>query len=309
MSSSSAFNIPQMENEEFFLWQSMLERRTGLWLPETRKAFLATSLNRNMRAIGIAHYHEYYEMLDDGSVSNLEWAKLVDSLTVHETCFYRDKDSLRLVSNYCRNKANDNDKKESTGHTNIQIWSVGCSTGEESYTLAFEMEKLCANLQESMSHRLYYGVTGVDVSYPSLAIAREGIYTDKHLEFIPETSANCFFKQMADGHIQVNEQVKKRTCFMQSNILELDNSFEQLFDVIYCQNVLIYFRNDRKELAIKNLVKRLKPGGLLVLGHGEIVLTECMDLKRVDNKLCLAFIRRFSEKGAKQITSRKSESV
>lgn len=280
-----------------------------MWLPETRKAFLTTSLNRNMRAMGVRCYHEYYEMLDDGSISNLEWAKLVDSLTVHETCFYRDKDSLSLVSNYCRNKVNDNDKRDSTGHTNIQIWSVGCSTGEESYTLAFEMEKLCTNIQESMGHRLYYGVTGVDVSYPSLAVAREGIYTEKHSEFIPKAAANCFFKKISDGHIRINEQVRKRICFMQSNILELGKSFEQLFDVIYCQNVLIYFKSDRKKTVIENLAKRLKPGGLLVLGHGEIALIECPDLKRVDNKQCLAFIRRPSENGAKQITSRKSESA
>ena len=304
------YNIPKMENETFSLWQSMLEKKTGMWLPETRKAFLVTSLNRHMREIGLRDYQEYYHMLDRGLISSLEWAKLVDSLTVHETCFYRDKDSLQLVVNLCRNKILSDLKKDASVHSDIQIWSVGCSTGEETYTLALEMEKLKANIKESNGNDVYYGVTGVDVSYPSLAIARDGIYTEKHRDFIPDTTLNHYFDCLSDGHIQVNKEIRRRTCFIQSNILELESGFDQLFDVIYCQNVMIYFRSEKKNRIIKNLVKRLAPGGVLVLGHGEISSDQCSELIRVDNKRCLAFVKSAkSSNGANQITSIKSEFV
>lgn len=288
----SAFMIPEMEPQEFILWQSMLERRTGLWLPETRKAFLVTSLNRHMREKGIKRYRDFYELLDSGQVSSLDWARLVDSLTVHETCFYRDLDSLNLVTSFCRNRISQGFRLNPTKVQDIQLWSVGCSTGEETYTLAIEMEKLSANLTTNQKDLMYYGVTGIDVSYPSLAVAREGIYSNKNSDFLPSTSFNNFFDQLVDNHIRVKDDIRKRTCFMQANILELDKEPKQLFDVIYCQSVMIYFRQERKAAIIKDFEERLKPGGILMLGHGEVTSVDNENLTRVDNKHCLAFIKR-----------------
>ena len=292
----SAFKIPEMDSGEFTLWQTMLEKRTGLWLPETRKAFLVTSLNRHMREKEIKAYKDYFQLLDKGLISSLDWANLVDSLTVHETCFYRDKDSLGLVTNYCRNKALKNFEANPNDPQHFQVWSVGCSTGEETYTLALELEKLNLSLNESIGNTVYYGVTGIDVSYPSLAVAREGIYSEKKLDFIPTTSFNNYFNRLADGHVQVKNSIRKRTCFMQNNILELNDKTNSSYDVIYCQNVMIYFKQARKKAIIDNFVKRLKPGGILVLGHGEIITTDNSELTRVDNKHCLAFIKSESSK-------------
>ncbi len=289
--SMSAFKIPEMGAEEFLLWRSLLEKRTGLWMPETRKAFLVTSLHRHMREKGIQNYHDFYQMLDEGLVSSLDWASLVDSLTVHETCFYRDKDSLNLVTNYCRNKALKAFERQPNESQHFQLWSVGCSTGEETYTLALEMEKLNISLRESVRKTIYYGVTGIDVSYPSLAIAREGIYSDKKLDFIPPTSFNHYFEKLADGHVQVKQKIRKRTCFLQKNILEMNLQPNQFYDVIYCQNVMIYFRQERKKSIVNDLAKRLKPGGILILGHGEVTSISNSDLTRIDNKHCLAFIK------------------
>jgi len=287
----SAFKIPEMGFGEFSLWQSMLEKRTGLWLPETRKAFLVTSLHRHMREKKIDNYQDFYQILDKGLVSSLDWARLVDSLTVHETCFYRDKDSLNLVTSYCRNKALQEFDLNPNNSQHFQLWSVGCSTGEETYTLALEMEKLNTSLLQSTGKNIYYGVTGIDVSYPSLVIAREGIYSDKKLDFMPTTSLNSYFEKLADGHIQVKEEIRKRTCFIQYNILEINQQPNQYYDVIYCQNVMIYFTQERKESIVNDLAKRLKPGGILILGHGEVTSVTNPNLTRVDNKHCLAFIK------------------
>jgi type IV pilus assembly protein PilK len=287
-----------MKNDEFLLWQTMLERKTGLWLPETRKAFLVTSLTRHMREKNIKQYKEFYHLLDNGLVSALDWANLVDSLTVHETCFYRDKEAIELVTKYCRNSVLNRSNYESKKGDNIQLWSVGCSTGEETYTLALEMEKLRTNLKDTSKESFLYGVTGVDVSYPSLAIAREGIYKEKQMDFVPDTTVNNFFSPVSDGHVAIDDRIKKRTCFVQANISELDESFNQKFDVIYCQNVLIYFKKENKNLVINELSKRLAPGGLLVLGHGEITTHQCDDLIRVNDKNCLAFVKDNSAENA-----------
>ena len=287
----SAFKIPEMAQEEFCQWQSMLERKTGLWMPETRKVFLVTSLQRLMREKGISKYKDFYELLDQGVVSSLDWAKLVDSLTVHETCFYRDKDSINLVASFCRNKL----RQHQGDPANLQLWSVGCSTGEEVYTLAIEMEKLNQHLKQSTGNNFYYGVTGVDVSYPSLAVAREGVYSERHSDFLPESVYKNYFEKLSDGHIRVNKSIRKRSCFMQTNILEPGQNSKQSYDVIYCQNVMIYFKKDRKEEVINHFENQLKPGGLLVLGHSEITQVENKNLTRVNSKKCLAFIKNKQE--------------
>lgn len=287
----TATDIPKMDSSEFSLWQSLLEKRTGLWLPETRKAFLLTSLRPHMKAKGIATYSELYKLLETGLISTLDWANLVDSLTVHETCFYRDKDSLNLVSSYFRNKVLIEDKQVGIDQPHYQIWSVGCSTGEEAYTLALEMEKLKYSLEQSENRSFYYGVTGVDVSYPSLAVAREGIYAKQKSNLIPSTSMNSHFEQLADDHIKVSESIRKRTCFIQGNILEVSEQPSLYFDLVYCQNVLIYFRQEKKEKIVNDLAKHLKPGGLLVLAPGELTKINNAQLTRVENKHCLAYMK------------------
>jgi len=287
----TAFKLPEMGEQEFVLWQALLEKRTGLWLPESRKPFLVSALARHMKEKGIAKYSELYNKLNVGEISLFDWASLVDSLTVHETCYYRDNSSVKMVTSYCRNKALKQFQAEPESPQHFQIWSVGCSTGEEAYTLAIEMDKLNIGLKESCGETVYFGVTACDISYPSLAVAREGIYASRQLDFMPQASKNFYFHRLADDYYQVKDSIRQRTCFIQSNVLELDNKIKQEYDIIYCQNVLIYFRQKCKQQVIQEFVKRLKPGGLLVLGHGEVTNIENDELTRVDNKYCLAFLR------------------
>jgi len=288
----TAFNLPDMDSEQFVLWQALLEKRTGLWLPESRKAFLIGALSRHLRDKQISDYNELYRKLDSGAVSVLDWASLVDSLTVHETCFYREAPSLKVVTSYCRNRALEKFQNAPDKPQHFQIWSVGCSTGEEAYTLAIEMDKLNLGLREACGKTVYFGVAGVDISYPSLAVAREGIYAARQLDFVPQVTKNVYFNRLADEYYQIKDNIRQRTCFIQSNVLELNSKLKQEYDVIYCQNVLIYFKQDRKQEVVNQLASRLKPGGLLVLGHGEVTHFENHELTRVDNKHCLAYLRK-----------------
>ncbi len=292
----SAFNMPEMHSDEFVLWQALLEKQTGLWLPESRKTFLVAALSRHMKEKSVKDYSELYSRLNAGSVSVLDWASLVDSLTVHETCFYREKASLQIVLSYCRNTLMDRFKQFPGQPQHIQLWSVGCSTGEEAYSLAIELDKLNVGFKEANTGSAYFGVAGVDISYPSLAVAREGIYLGRQLNFVPQVTKNTYFNRLSDEYYQIKDHIRQRTCFIQGNILDLQAKVKQEYDVIYCQNVLIYFKHERKLEVIAQLTKRLKPGGLLVLGHGEITSVNSDELTRVNNKHCLAYLRKDEEK-------------
>ena len=125
--------MPTMNAEQFQLWQTLLEDRTGMTLSNERKTFLETSLNMRMRELGIEDYETYYEHLVMGSTQSrvMEWSVLVDRLTVQETSFFRHPGSYALVEEFSQRFM-----AEQPGGASLDVWSVGCSTGEEAYSLA-----------------------------------------------------------------------------------------------------------------------------------------------------------------------------
>ncbi|MFD2231932.1 CheR family methyltransferase [Alkalimarinus sediminis] len=275
--------LPEMDNDQFRKWQELLESRTGMSLPIGRKVFLQTSLGIRMREIGCSDYQEYFEKVISGPGGIIEWTTLVDRLTVQETRFYRDIDACNLVTDYVLTRPIDNLKKSS-----LEVWSVGCSTGEEPYTLAM----LLSESMYMLGLKHYYGITGTDISTPALEKARAGIYTERKLVTVEDTQREKYFKKHDNGQYEVIPAIKDRVCFARVNILDLGNAPMHGMNVIFCQNVLIYFRRWRRKEILSRLVERLVPGGLLVLGQGEMVDWEHPDLERVPSDNTLAFIRR-----------------
>ncbi|NVJ50265.1 MAG: protein-glutamate O-methyltransferase CheR [Gammaproteobacteria bacterium] len=283
--------LPEMNSEEFFRWQQLLEQRTGVWLSENRKSFLVTNLAQRMRERGFSRYQDYFESLDSGVGSALEWANLIDLLTVHETRFFRDHASMDLVRNHIEKLITKAAQSQSNEPVNAQIWSVGCSTGEEVYSLAMVLSEIDTYELQPNNRNFYFGLTGVDISFPALAQAREGIYHQRKLISVPANLLDRYFDSLADGYYQVKNQLRHRTCFVQANVQELESAPKQLYDVIYCQNVLIYFQNARREEIVKQFVNRLAPGGLLVLGPGELNNLTHPLIEKVSTKHCQAYLR------------------
>lgn len=281
MSGQVLESVPDMDDAQFLQWQTLLERRVGVWLPPQRKLFLLTGLLTRMREIGEQDYRGYYRRLSGGLEAEYEWAQLIDCLTVHETRFFRDEDSLNLVEAFCRERLAQNPGKS------LELWSVGCATGEEPYTLALVMHRL----RESRGH-FYYGVTGIDISFPALAAAREGIYHRRKLETVPESLRERCFLAKGDDYFQLIPEIRARALFVQGNLVDSKAAAEHRYDVIYCQNVLIYFQPDRRQQILSILVDRLSPGGLLVLAPGEMMDWQPPALERVSHAQCLAFTRK-----------------
>jgi chemotaxis protein methyltransferase CheR/type IV pilus assembly protein PilK len=237
-----------------------------------------------MREIGCQSYEEYYSKVNSGMEGLIEWSVLVDRLTVQETRFYRDIDGLNLVKGYVLTQTAERLKRKP-----IEVWSVGCSTGEEPYSLAM----LLTECMSALGLRNYFGVTGTDISKPALEKARIGIYPDRKLVTLaPGLKEKYFEPQEKAGFFAIKKVIKDRVGLSRVNILELGSAPMHGMDIIYCQNVLIYFRKWRRKEIISHLADRLVPGGLLILGLGEIVDWEHPDLQRVKNDKALAFIRR-----------------
>lgn len=275
-----------MDDREFVNWQKLLEERIGLWIPHHRKAFLVTKLALRMRELDFERFDEYFQSLSEqaGSRALVEWANLVDLLTVHETRFTRDPDSLALVREHCLGIIANEHKKN-----HVNVWSVGCSTGEEAYSLSMVLNDVKRDTDGT--NKFYYGVTGMDISYPALTIAREGVYNSRRVALLPERWRKNYLIDVGEERFKFLPIIKERVCFVQGNIRDLAHAPSQKYDIIYCQNVLIYFQPPQRNKILNNLVQRLESDGLIVLAPGEVTNWKHPEMSRIDDKNCLAFLK------------------
>lgn len=287
MKSWAVQTLPELNEQQFKNWQKLVEDKTGMLLPNHRKSFLQSSLGIRMREIACESYDDYFAKLDAGVSATVEWAVLVDRLTVHETHFFRHVESYDLVRSYLKRLIINRSKQKKS----INIWSVGCSTGEEPYSIGLMIEELVLLL----GLELYYGITATDISLPSLATAREGVYSEARLHGLSDLQRNLYFDSESNEKYRVKASVKEKICFARVNLLDLEVSPIDRVDVVFCQNVLIYFQQQRKYEIVKNLANSLEPGGLMVLGLGDITDWLPENLRRVKAPGVLAFTRKIQK--------------
>jgi len=278
-------STPAMDAEQFQLWQALLEERTGMTLSNERKTFLETSLSIRMRELGIEDYDTYYEHLMVGSTESraMEWSVLVDRLTVQETSFFRHPSSYALVEEFVQRF-----KAEQPDGASLDAWSVGCSTGEEAYSLAMMINEQL----NGGGRKLFYGITATDISLPTLAKARKGEYPARRVLQVDPLLREKYFQPCGNEQtLAVTPVLSERICFARLNVLDLSNAPMNDMDLIFCQNMLIYFRRWRKRQIVNRLAERLAPGGILVLGPGEVADWQHPDLERIHFADTLAFRR------------------
>ena len=251
-----------MDRYEFTQWAELLQKRAGIFLPEKRKSFLLTNLNKRMRVLDFTDYRQYFSYVLAGRRGAVEWEILIDHLTVHETRFFRNMESLQMLKERFVPE-----KVMSTDTPQINVWSVGCATGEEPYSLAMLLD-----LEFKQKRSDYYlSITATDISHASLSSGRKGLYHVNRLTEMPDKYRRIYCRAVDKYHVEVIPELKQRVCFSRLNLLNLEQVRLGKMDIIYCQNVLIYFQKKERLDFLELLVRHLKPGGVLILGAGEIM--------------------------------------
>lgn len=247
--------VADMSQADFHDWQTLLEARTGVVISEQRRAFLQTNLSARMRELGVTDYASYYRQVTDGPRGAVEWSTLLDRLTVQETRFFRHLPSFEVLSQYLQERLAAGLGKP------WELWSVGCSSGEEPYSLAIQ----AAEVLQGSELPEHFAVTGTDISQGALGKAREACYSARRLEQVNDELRERYFLAQADGRFKVVPSLAARVCCAKLNVLELAKAPMSGMDVIFCQNLLIYFRRWRRRDILNRLAESLAPGGLLVV--------------------------------------------
>ncbi len=279
--SALGHSLPEMNDVQFRKWVELLEERTGTLLPPERKSFLITSLGLRMREIGCECFDEYFERLVNGAGAVMEWSTLVDRLTVHETRFYRHPHAMELIADEVLRK------NPNSSSVSIQAWNVGCATGEEAYTLAMVIDQTLRRRGGAG----YFGVTATDISQPALRTASAGIYPRARVKDLPPHMAATYLISEGDDRVSVVPGLKRRVCFIRSNILDAGDEPFGPMDIICCQNLLIYFERSRRAALAEALASRLCTGGILVLGSGELIGWQHPQMEKLTSAHTLAYRR------------------
>lgn len=274
--------IADLSDGEFSQWAKLLEERAGIQLSSKQKSLLQSQLSIRMRELGYDSYGDYYSLVTDGLQGRLEWSILIDRVAVKETSFFRHRASFEFVRRFLQNKINNRQLADS-----FDVWSVGCSTGEEPYSLAMVIND-CFELAQLEP---YYGVTALDISSTALAKGRLGRFMSRSLENMTTEEVKRYCQLGQDGSYDVVRKLKDRVCFTHGNVLQIREMPAVQMDVIFCQNLLVYFRRWLRRDILNSLVERLKPGGVLVIGIGEVVDWEHPSLKRVNDEDVQAYVR------------------
>lgn len=250
----------QLTLEEFHRIAAVLLREAGIELTEGKLPLVHSRLNGRLRSLGLHSYRAYCDYLEskDGEAELLE---MLSVLTTNVTRFFREPHHFE----YLRKERIPELLHRLKSGDSVRVWSAGCSSGEEPYTLALTF------LQEAPEIAQYdFRILASDIDPAILRVAAAGIYPDRSLAQVPQEQRARYFRpssQHSDSW-EVGPEMRALITFRRLNLIG-EWPFSRPFDVIMCRNVVIYFGSDTKAQVWSRLVDNLRPGGWLITGHSE----------------------------------------
>jgi chemotaxis protein methyltransferase CheR len=248
--------------EEFRQLRDFISGFCGLWFDDDSAYFLERRLQQRLRERQLESFLDYYYLLLYGAEREEELARVVDVLTTNETYFFREMNQLRALTEEIVPEL-----AARRGGRRLRLWSAGCSTGEEPYTLAILL----------LEHPLLAGrepeIFASDISQRVLQVARRGVYTASSFRSTEPAYRERYFEPVDAASSRVADRVRRLVTFGQLNLLAPEQwTILGQFDVILCRNVMIYFNGEGKRQMVESFHRKLDDGGFLLLGHAESLM-------------------------------------
>jgi len=257
-------DIP-MTDEEFRLLRDFVYQHCGLHFTQESRYLLEKRLGKRLHHHRIKTFRDYYYLLRYSPQKDQELNEVVDALTTNETYFFREDFQLKtftdeILPEICR-------RKEREGSKKIRIWSAGCSSGEEPYTIAM----LLMEIPELRSWQV--DIIGTDISHKVIQVARKGVYGPSSFRTTAPEVQKRFFSEV-DGKYRIDDEVKKYVTISHLNLFDSPRvALLGKMDVVFCRNVIIYFDIAAKKRVVETFFQRLHPEGFLLLGHSESLMS------------------------------------
>ena len=267
----------QLSEEEFRLIRDLIYSHCGLFFDNDSKYLLDKRLVRRLAHHNLAGFRDYYQFLKYDRRKDEELSDIMDILTTNETYFFREAFQLKAFTDEILPELKVLKERERT----LRIWSAGCSTGEEPYTIAMLM------LEQNLFPGWRIEIVGSDISQRVVQVARKGIYTKSSFRCTEERYLKRFFSETEGGY-RINDEVRELVSISHMNLFDANRlALLGKMDLIFCRNVIIYFDLASKKRVIDAFYNALRGGGFLLLGHSESLmnLTTAFALRHLKNDM------------------------
>lgn len=270
-----------MTFEEFGLFSDFIYGKAGIRFEPKKLYFVSRRVLKRMSDLGMENPSEYFRFLRYCDRTGSEFQNLVESLTINETYFFRNFPQLQSFAEHCLQDVIK--EKSSNGKRSLRLWSAGCSTGEEPYTLAIILLEMLENITE-----WDVLILATDIDRPTLDKARLAEYGERSVKDVPKEYLGKYFDRPSNGTFALKGDVKDMVRFQYLNLADTQALRErQGFDFIFCRNVLIYFDDVSSKQLVEQFYVALNKGGYIFLGPNESIgrITTAFKIQRAGNYL------------------------
>jgi len=258
-----------LQDSDFRKIVQLVMDTAGIVLSEKKRPFIQGRLGRRLRVLGLSDFRQYCRLLETPAGED-ERSNLINAITTNHTSFFREPHHFAYLTQTILPKL----KQADDGQRRLRIWSAGCSTGEEPYTIAMTLRD---------GHALLSGwdvkILATDLDTNVVAHAAAGVYDAERLEGVPAAARKRYVTDLSDGRGQMNDELCSMIAFSPLNLLQ-KWPMKGPFDIIFCRNVVIYFDKPTQRNLFDRYADMLKPDGWLFIGHSESLLnvTDRFDL-------------------------------
>lgn len=265
----------EIGDSEFRLFRDMIYREAGIRLSDLKKSLVQARLSRRLRSLNLETFRDYYDFL----LGNYDQEKFnfINAITTNKTDFFREEKHFAFLRNVVFPTF------EAENRDSITLWSAGCSTGEEPYSLAITFLDYFRN-----GRMPDVKILATDIDTQVLETARRGIYDKEKVAAIEPRIMKEYFRRGIrenEGLFSVKDCVREIVRLRRLNLLDGDYPMKKKFDIIFCRNVIIYFDKETQIELFRKFARYLKDDGYLFIGHSENILSFSDEFSLIGNTI------------------------
>lgn len=256
-----------MSPADFKKLSTFIYNEYGIKMPEVKKTMLQSRLHKRLRDLNMVSYKDYIEYLFSKEGQQTEVIHMIDMVSTNKTDFFREPVHFDFLHSTALPELLEGPHPTKL----IKIWSAGCSSGEEPYTIAISLSEYAL---KSPGTPFDYSIIATDILSRVLKQAIDGIYKEQRIEMLPLNLKKRYLlksKDRSNPTVRIVPELRKKINFQRLNFMDNHYPVSETFDIIFCRNVLIYFDRETQESVINKLCTKLKQNGIFFLGHSESI--------------------------------------
>jgi chemotaxis protein methyltransferase CheR len=264
-----------LSNDDFKRLSSFIYKEYGIKMPEVKRTMLQSRLHKRLRELKMTNYKDYVDFVFSKEGQDNEVIHMIDVVSTNKTDFFREPVHFEFLHSTVLPELIRSERFNRL----VRIWSAGCSSGEEPYTVAMSMSEFL------LEHPGFdYSILATDISSRILKTAVEAIYKENRVEMLPLQLKKRYLlksKDRSNPTVRIVPDLRRKVTFQRLNFMDNYYNVPDNLDIIFCRNVLIYFDRETQEKVINRLCTKLKPNGFFFLGHSESITNFNVPLKQL----------------------------